>query len=145
LRRSRIAVLLSTISVTVNLVLSVVLVRWIGFRGLALATSLAAIVHGTLALGLLRRRLGPFGGGQLAMTLAKVVVGSALMALIVAAVMSELSVRFPGETVPTQLLRLAVAIGSGLVTVAVSAKLLRIPEFDEVVSQIRHRLTRDAR
>ena len=62
LRRSRVAVILSTVTIVVNLVLSLILVRWIGFRGLALATSLAAIVHGGLSLVLLRRQLGRIGG-----------------------------------------------------------------------------------
>ncbi len=55
LRRSRVAVILSTVTIVVNLALSLILVRWIGFRGLALATSLAAIVNGGLSLVLLRR------------------------------------------------------------------------------------------
>src|SRR5262245_39972566 len=50
LRRSRIAVLVSTITIAVNLALSLILVQSIGFRGLALATSFAAIVNGALSL-----------------------------------------------------------------------------------------------
>src|SRR6185503_7157427 len=58
LKRSRIAVLLSTISIVVNLALSILFVRWLGFRGLALATSTAAIIHGALSLVFLRHYLG---------------------------------------------------------------------------------------
>ena len=145
LQQSRVAVLLSTITIVVNLVFSVIFVRWLGFRGLALATSAAAIVHGALSLALLRRRLGPFGGRELATTLLKVAIGSALMAAVVAIVMSGLSSRVPGSAIAAQLFRLAVAIGSGLLTVGMSARLLRIAEFDAVIEQIRDRLNRAVR
>ena len=64
--------MLSTVTIVVNLAFSLILVRWLGFRGLAVATSLAAIVHGGLALVLLRRQLDGIGGGHLAMTFFKI-------------------------------------------------------------------------
>ena len=57
LGRSRVPVTLSAVSVVVNLVLSVLLVRWTGFAGLALATSTAAIVNAALCLVVLRAHL----------------------------------------------------------------------------------------
>ena len=140
LRHSGVAVLLSTITIVVNLALSVLLVQWIGFRGLALATSLAAIIHGGLSLVLLRRQLGRIGGGHLARTFLKIVAASAVMALVVMAAMRELSTWAPGAGTGSQLLRLTLAIGSGLIAVGLSAKLLRISEFDEVIDLVRDRL-----
>ena len=58
LGRSRVPVVLSGVSVGVNLVLSLVLVRALGFVGLALATSMAALTNATLCLFLLRMQLG---------------------------------------------------------------------------------------
>jgi putative peptidoglycan lipid II flippase len=140
LRRSRVAVILSTITIVVNLALSLILVRWIGFRGLAVATSLAAIVHGVLALALLRRQLGQIGGARLAMTFLKIAAASAVMALVVTVATGELSAWVAGAGTGAQLLRLTVAIGMGLIAVGLSAKLLRISEFDEVIDRFRGRL-----
>ena len=137
LQRSRVAVVLSTFTIIVNLGLSLILVRWIGFRGLALATSLAAIVHGGLALALLRRLLGPIGGGRLAMSLLKIAAASALMGVVVGFVIQVMSSWVPGTGLGPQMLRLSVSIGSGLIAVAASARLLRIPEFDEIVARLR--------
>jgi putative peptidoglycan lipid II flippase len=146
LQRSRVAVLLSTISVAINLVFSVILVRWLGFRGLAVATSMAAIVHGALSLVLLRRQLGRIGGRQLTMTFLKIVMASGVMALVVAVASHELALWIPGDRLGAQLVRLSVTIVFGLVAVAVSARLLSISEFDSVVEQIRGRLaTRNVR
>jgi putative peptidoglycan lipid II flippase len=137
LRRSRVAVILSTVTIAVNLVFSLILVRWMGFKGLAVATSLAAIVHGVLSLALLRRQLGQIGGGHLAMSFLKIGAASGVMALAVTVAMREISSWAPGAGTISQLLRLMVAIGSGLIAVAVAAKLLRIAEFNEVIRRVR--------
>src|SRR5262245_32282752 len=137
LQRSRVAVVLSTFTIIVNLGLSLILVRWIGFRGLALATSLAAIVHGGFALALLRRLLGPIGGGRLAMSFLKIAAASAVMGVVVGFVIQVMSSWVPGTGLGPQMLRLSVSSGSGLIAVAASARLLRIPEFDEVVARLR--------
>jgi putative peptidoglycan lipid II flippase len=140
LRKARLAVLLSTITIAVNLALSLILVRSIGFRGLALATALAAIVNGVLSLALLRRQVGRMGGVRLAMTFLKIAAASGVMALVVTLAMRVVAGLAPGPGTGLQLLRLMVTIGSGLVAVAVSAKLLRLSEFDEVIERVRERL-----
>src|SRR5262249_54830873 len=115
---------------------SLILVRSIGFKGLAVATSLAAITQGVLSLLLLRQQLGRIGGTHLATTFLKIVGASAVMALTAILSLRQLSVWLPGIGTMAQLLRLTLAIGLGLVAVAVSAKLLRISEFDEMLDQI---------
>jgi putative peptidoglycan lipid II flippase len=140
LRRARLAVILSTITIIINLVFSVILVRWMGFRGLALATSLAAIAHGGLSLGLLRRQIGRIGGNRLAITFLKIAAASGVMALVVTLAMREVSLWMPGPSTTLQLFRLTTAIGSGLLALALSAKYLRISEFDEVIARLLERL-----
>jgi putative peptidoglycan lipid II flippase len=49
-------------AVAVNIILNLILVRWLAHGGLALATSLAALVSCLLLVYLLRRRLGHIGG-----------------------------------------------------------------------------------
>jgi len=139
LGRSRVAVILSTMSIVVNLALSLVLVRAIGFRGLALATSLAAIVNGVLSLILLRRRLGRIGGAHLTATLVKILIASGVMAVAVLLATREMSSLMPGNGMPAQTVRLFTAIAAGLATVVISAKLLRIPELDALLEDMRQR------
>jgi putative peptidoglycan lipid II flippase len=140
LRKARFAVLLSTITIVVNLAVSLILVRSMGFRGLALATALAANMNGILSLTLLHRELGRLGGVRLAMTFLKIAAASGVMALVVTLAMRVVAAWAPGPGTGLQLLRLMVAIGSGLVAVAVSGKLLRISELDEVIERVRERL-----
>jgi putative peptidoglycan lipid II flippase len=140
LQRSRIAVLLSTISIIVNLLFSVILVQWLGFRGLALATSIAAIVHGVLSMLFLRHYLGRVGGSHLATAFLKILAASAVMMLVVWVAMRELSAWLPEADIATQVVRLSVTIGLGVLAVGLSARLLHISEFNAVVDQVRARL-----
>lgn len=140
LGQGRTAVALSTTSVAINLVLSLVFVRTWGFRGLALATALAAIVNGGFALILLRRRLGEIGTGHLAATFVKIAVASALMAVAVRWAEGLAITLYPGVGVTVQAARLLSAIVAGLIALTVCLKLLRFPELEETLSDARQRL-----
>jgi putative peptidoglycan lipid II flippase len=140
LQRSRIAVMLSVVTIIVNLAFSLILVRWMGFSGLALAASLSMCVHGVLSLVLLRRRLGRIGGGHLTVTFVKIIVASAVMAVVVMAANRQASLWIPGDLLTAQVSRLSITIGLGLIAVAASAKLLGISEFNAVIDQVRTQL-----
>ena len=133
LRRSRVPVVVSVGTIAVNVVLSVVLVRTMGFRGLALGTSIAALANGVLLAALLRGTLNGIDGRRLAIVLAKTVVAGGAMIVVTLAVQSAMAAVLPGDHVVEQAARLGAAIAAGLVALAMCAKLLRIREFDDVV------------
>jgi putative peptidoglycan lipid II flippase len=132
LGRSRVAVSISVGAVAFNIVAGVLLVRWLGFRGLALATSLAALAHGGVALMALRRFLGGIDGRTLARKFAKVTAAAAAMAIVVAAADRSAASILPGTSLMLQSARLGAAIVSGLCALAIAARALRIPELDEL-------------
>jgi putative peptidoglycan lipid II flippase len=136
LGESRTPVLLSTASIGVNVLLSLLLVRSLGFRGLALATALAALVNGVGSLLLLRKRLGGFDERRLALTLGKTLVATLAMTAAVLSIVHGLSTIAPGGGVPLEAFRVFAAIAGGLVVLACGAKLLRISEFDEMVAEM---------
>ena len=77
LGESRVPAAVSTASIAVNVLAGVALVRVAGFRGLALATSIAALANGAALLVLLRRRLRGIDGARLAVALARIAGGVA--------------------------------------------------------------------
>ena len=81
LRDSRTPVVVSAISIGVNVALNLALIRVMGVRGLALGTAVAAITNGALLLWLLRGRIGGLGGRTNARALALVTIASVLMGL----------------------------------------------------------------
>jgi peptidoglycan biosynthesis protein MviN/MurJ (putative lipid II flippase) len=89
-------------------------VRAIGFEGLALSTSIAAMVNAALLLTLLRRRVGGLEGRRLLTTLAKVTVSSQLMAAAVVAIHNTIDRVVPGTRLTPQALRLVEAFGDAV-------------------------------
>ena len=73
---SRVPAIVSAGAIASTWSASVALVRMIGFRGLALGTSIAAIVNAVALLWLLRRRLGGLEGRRLSLTFVKVALAA---------------------------------------------------------------------
>ena len=133
---SRVPAAVSAAAIVVNVAASVLLVRTIGFAGLALGTSLAAIANAALLLWLLRRRLGGLDARRLLSTLAKIAASAVVMAIAAAWIQRAMDRALPGAGVAARAFRLAFSIGGGLAALAIAAKLSRIDEFDDVTSLI---------
>ena len=141
LRQSRVPVIVSACTVAANVVISVVLVRLIGFQGLALGTSLAALANGGLLVLLLRKRLRGINGAALTVSLFKVTTAAAVMALATVGIEHGAGVIVASDGVGAQLFRLGLAIGGGLATLAAGAKLLKIREFGDAIELVRSRVS----
>jgi putative peptidoglycan lipid II flippase len=142
--RSRIPVMVSAGSVAVNVVLNVALVRAMGYRGLALGTSITAIVNASVQLVLLRREIHGLEGSRIAASLARVAAASAVMGAVTWGVHMAMLDALPGSTLTLQVLRLLVTIGVSLAALAGVAQLLRIREFAEARDLVLGRLKRMA-
>jgi putative peptidoglycan lipid II flippase len=140
LGRSRVPVALSTISVLVNLTLSLLLVGRFGFEGLAAATSMAALVNAALCLAVLRFQLGGIGGARLALAFAKVAGASLFMSATVVVVNRALYQIASSGSVVTQAATLLGAIASGILALAVAARVLRIEEFSSITNEVIRRV-----
>jgi len=132
LRDSRTPALISVGSVVLNVALNLLLIRLMGYRGLALGTAVAALVNAAALLYLLQRRLGGLEGPRIAMAFVKISVASALMAWAAFGTEQWLATTWPGLGVWHQATRLGIAISAGLIVLATSARALRIEEFDDV-------------
>ena len=137
LRQSRTAVAASLAAIVVNIILSVGFVASIGFRGLALATSMAAFANGGLLVLLLRRRLNGIEGERVMIVLTKVVAAGAAMAVAAWGIEYEMTAWLPGQHILMQGTRLMAAIGGGLVVVAIAAKMLRIAPFEDALGVLK--------
>jgi putative peptidoglycan lipid II flippase len=145
MRQSRIAVTISIAAIVTNVVFSVSLVGLMGFRGLALATSLAALGNGGLLILLARTRLGGIEGRRLAIVSGKVITAAVAMAGAAWSIHYTMAAWVPGNQVTAQAARLALAIAGALAVLAAAAKVLRISEFDEALAIVgaRFRPTRE--
>ena len=140
LRDSRTPVVISVASVGVNLAINLLLVRVMGYRGLALGTALAALFNAAALLWLLRSRLGGLEGRRIAVALVKVTAASALMGVVAYAAATWMMALTPGGGEAAKAARVVIPIAAGVLTLAVAARVLRIQEFDDAVGRIRRRL-----
>jgi putative peptidoglycan lipid II flippase len=142
LGEARTPVKVSVATVLFNAVLNILLVRALGYRGLALGTSIAALFNAILLLLLLRRHLAGLEGGRMAVAMLKIVVASALMGATAFAIDGWLPALVPGNGLIPQVIRLGSSIGAALLVLALAAHLLYISEFRRAMTLLRRRLSR---
>jgi putative peptidoglycan lipid II flippase len=142
LGNSRIPVIVSAISVAVNLALNLVLVRILGYRGLALGTALAALVNAVLLFVLLRQRLDGLDEVRIFNSLLKITIASVIMGGAANLAANWFELALPGHELYLRATRVFAAIGVGVLVLIGAARLLGIGEFSEAMNQVLRRLGR---
>ncbi len=142
LGRSRVPVIVSAGAVLVNATLSILLVRAMGYAGLALGTSLAALFNATVLFVVLRQSIGGLNEGRLLNSAVRIALASAAMGGAALAIDRWLTAAMPQSALPWQILRLTVTIGAALVVLAAAAWALRIEEFKDSAGMVLRRLRR---
>ncbi|MBU9712164.1 murein biosynthesis integral membrane protein MurJ [Evansella tamaricis] len=125
----------SSISMIVNIILNIVLSRYLGIAGLALATSLAAIFSTLLLFRNLHTKIQGFGIRDLFYSLIKMLVASLLMGVLSKITFTYLFTKM-NLTVSFFL-----AVFTGVVIYFVFIFIFRIRELDIVINQIKRRIT----
>lgn len=139
LQDTRTTLVNSLITVCLNVVLNLLLVKVMGVGGLALATSLSAGVGAVMLLLRLRRKLGRIGGRQSLEELLKICVGAALCALV-CLLLNRLLPAANGEV--WIFLRLAVCAGVPMIVYVCAEYLLGSRQVRTVAGWLRARLGR---
>ena len=127
-------------SVGLNIVLNLVLVRVLGYQGLALGTAIAALANAALLLALLRQRLGGLDGARIANSFARIAVAALVMGAAVWLSDRWFTDRWPGAGVWTQVLMVGSEIGVGLAVLGAAARLLGVAEFNQARQRVLARL-----
>jgi putative peptidoglycan lipid II flippase len=145
LGKNRIPVIVSMCTVVVNATLNIILVRVMGFTGLALGTSIAAIFNALVLLVLLRRHLGGLHERRILGSLARIIAAAAAMGVAAAAVDGWAAQALPGDNIAAQVVRVSLAIGVAIAVLAATAWLLRVREFNEGMALVMRRFRRRSR
>lgn len=132
--------LVGILTVAVNIGLNLVLVRVLGYPGLALGTTIAAWLNAGVLLGLLHRRLGGIEARRLAACFARSCAAAGVMGAAVAAADGAVAGVAAQGGLATAGVLLGGEIALGLVVLAAAARLLGVAELDEVREQIAGRL-----
>ncbi len=140
LGNSRTPAMISMGAVALNIVLNLALVQVLGYRGLALGTSIAAVANAVLLLILLRRRLDGLDLPRVCLTLGKMVVASAAMGAVAWWFHGWLVEMWEGVSLSLRLLRVTASMAVAVAVLFVAARALRVREVDLAIEQVMARL-----
>ena len=139
---SKTPAMVSIVSILLNLVLNVMLVNVMGYRGLALGTAIAALFNAGMLLYLLHRRLGGIDGAQIGVAFGKILVASILMGVTSYFAAAWLNQLLPAPQWHWRAVRVSIAIGAGVIVLMASARMLAIAEFNDAMGRVTRRLGR---
>lgn len=140
LGRSRIPVAISAVVVALNIILSLILVRLLGFRGLALGTSMAAIGNFWLLFLFLQKHVGALDAKGILVTLGKMTCASLVMGAACLEFHDWVFSRSATATVAWRLLTLTMSISVAVGVLVLACRILRVTELDAALSLARRRL-----
>ncbi|WP_122641317.1 murein biosynthesis integral membrane protein MurJ [Romboutsia sp. Marseille-P6047] len=131
------------IAMGMNIVLNIILVNYLQLAGLALATSISAIVCIFLLFGSLKKKIGYFGQDKIIKTTVKSIISSAIMGLITYFTYSMIS-NILGIGFLNEAISLAVSVGIGVITYGVLVIVLKVDEVNIVTNIMKNKLNKVA-
>jgi putative peptidoglycan lipid II flippase len=142
LHESRKPVMVSAASVLLNAALNVALVHRFGYLGLAVGTSITAILNSSVLLELLRRRLGGLEGGRLLAVLLRTLVASGVMGVAAWVTERAMETWLPGRGLVVHLVQVMASIAVALAALVGTARLVGLNELTDVIALVAGKLRR---
>ncbi|SCI76621.1 integral membrane protein MviN [uncultured Clostridium sp.] len=129
------------IAVVLNIVLNIALVKVMGHGGLALATSLSAIICILLLFVSLKKKIGYYGQDKIKDTFFKALIASLAMGvdtyLVYKFFAGILGLGFIQEAIS-----LGVSVASGAIVYAILVKVFKVEEIDMLIAMVKKKLKR---
>jgi len=142
LGRSRVPVIISAISVAVNIALNLWLIGPFGYLGLALGTSLTAIGNFVLLFRQLQSSVGSFATSEIFALWLKMLLASVVMGIVSMKSHAWLMPSGTSVSLASEMWLLGLSIGAGLGTLYGVCRLMRIEEIEIVRGLAKRRLAR---
>lgn len=142
LRDSKRAVIVNTIIIVINIVLSILMVGPFEAQGLALAYSIAGLVSMVLLYAFLYQKVGDLGSREIIISLGKIIIASAVMGVGVMLFLNVSDHFIDITSKSQQLLELFLAVAVGVVLYVVMAIVLRIQEMQAAINMVRRKIRR---
>ena len=132
-------------TVVLNIALSLLLVNLIGYKGLALGTSIAALVNALALLTLLNLRIGGLGIKRILTTCGKVAVASFIMGLAASVTHSWLLLTLGDDSFLMRLSAVIISIGVAVLLLILTGRLLKLDELDHAWHQLLGKLGQESK
>jgi putative peptidoglycan lipid II flippase len=145
LHESRKPVVVSAASVLVNAALNIMFVGRFGYLGLAVGTSLTALLNASVLLEMLRRRLGGIEGTRLLGVFGRTLAASVVMAAAAFALDRWLMHILPGRSLLMEVVRVGTTISGSLAVLLAASSLVGLHEIKDVLRALTARVLRPRR
>lgn len=129
------------IAMLMNIVLNIILVKYLQLAGLALATSISAIVCIFLLFGSLKKKIGYFGQDKIIKTTIKSILSAIVMGFVTYFAYNILS-SLLGIGFVREAISLVVSIGIGAITYAILVVVLKVDEVNVVTTMMKKKLNK---
>jgi putative peptidoglycan lipid II flippase len=136
--------LISLFSILTNFFMNWMLVGVMQERGLALSTSVNAMLNCSALYFIMRRRLGGIDGRRTAIALGKILLASAVMGVVCWAVSAGIT-RFAGESFVARLINVTASVALGAGAFYLGALLLGVEELKAATRALTRRFLKRAR
>lgn len=138
LNDTRTSTINGVIGVIVNILLNITIVRYIGIRGIALSTSISAIVCAVLLGNSLRKKIGGINGGEIFRSSLKIGAASIIMGCIVYfTYMLTTSHLYGAKGI---LIGTIISTVFGIIVYFITIMFMKIKEVDDFVNQLKVKL-----
>jgi putative peptidoglycan lipid II flippase len=142
LQDTKTPMLIGVLTIVINIVLILILIRYLAHGGIALATSISTTIGFSLLMWYLRKKIGNIGGRSMIISGAKMMAASLIMGLVV----YYLQVYIGGLSVLSGSIRdivILLSCGSlGAALYFIIIKFLKIEEFDWVLGKVAGRFAK---
>lgn len=126
----------AAIAVVINIILNIILSRYLGIGGLALATSISGIICTVLLFISLRKKIGPFGMKKITISFMKIIVASLVMGVIAKFIFDYLT------SIINQNLSLLISIVIGAISYFAIIYFMKIDEVDVIFNAVKRKFSR---
>ena len=129
----------SAVAVGVNIVLNLILMGPMGFKGLALAASVASMTNLFLLLVILDKRIGPLNRKDIVSTSLRILSSAALMGFVIWIYLNFYGPNLETAPLPEKILGLVVILALSLAGYFVFSHLFRLRELDRILELLKIR------
>jgi len=132
-KNTKTPVVVAAIAVASNIILSLILMQFFSYMGLAMATAVAALVNISLLLYFFNRKIGKIDWSSLVPTVVKILLASLFMSLFLIVAGRAVNLFDPGLSFIATLLRFLLVSVSGLLIFLFFSHILKIEELRRVL------------
>jgi putative peptidoglycan lipid II flippase len=141
-QNTRTPVIIASASMGLNILLILVLIGPLGYKGLALATAISYTINAALLYFALWQTVGPLYNAAFTSALVRIACATMLMAAAAYVTHRSLLAAIGDDTKWTQLINTGAAIGAAIVVFLAACRALKVEELDGFVRAFQRRLSR---